>query len=158
MSEPRYDFCLAVVRKRTQLGYILDRIFLFHTPSLPQSDTERRNWYKGMENRQGIVSQIDRCYISRRVHPYPPLESLIMIDDLYLWGIIPILTVLNENVCTRIIPRNFGRRDRVVEEYLLFQHNLGAWFARLCEELNKMGGGKYIITDTSQSEVSRYSL
>lgn len=158
MSEPRYDFCLAVVRRRNQLGYVLDRIFLFHTPSLPQEDIERRKWYECLENRWGIVHQIERHYISKRVHPYPPLESLAMIDDVCLWGVIPILTVLNDTVRERIISRNFVRKDLVVEEYLLCQHNLGTWFAGLCGELNKRGGGKYILTDTSEPEVSRYAL
>ncbi len=159
MSEPRYDFCLAVVREYCQVGYALHKICLFYTPNLPQEDSERREWFRYMNNRSGICAQLEHKYRRRSHSFYPYPQGSMGKEDLCLWGIVPILTSSVPPVISeKVIKPNAARKDILIDEFFLWQNDLGEWFAGLCVGLNKMGGGKYLLTNTTQLEVSRHAL
>lgn len=160
MSEPRYDFCLAVVREFDLIGYRLEHIFLLYTPDLPQEDRLRREWCEDRGIQQQILENIEECH-DKRHHPKSLRLNASEDDDLgtlYLWGVVPILSVTKGTVFKKMEGVGFVREGKIVTDRTLYSAGLQSWFASLCEELYKKGGGKYLITNRKQSEVSKYAL
>lgn len=153
MSEPRYDFCLAVLRKNTALGFRIEYIFLVYVPDLPQQAHERKKWISKQSTFDTITDQIKRlCGYTVMKRGAKSSKGYV-----HLWAIVPMLSVTNESIIKRVShSRGFpGAQLEVLSDTHINTYNLSDFFNKLCNDLHKHGGGRY-LRKRGEKEVPRY--
>lgn len=158
MSEPRYDFCVVVVREKTDIGYMFKGLSVVYNPCIPQHYHERRKWSQDPYALHDVWKVLeDRVYCEQlyRRKPQCPIGGYVM------WDIVPILG-FDRKVAKKIVKIECLKADvdynYVVTTDFIREHKLQKWFEELCNAFHKMGGGKYIITSSRHPEVSRFTL
>lgn len=157
MPEPRYDFCLAVIRKyEAGMGYTLNQVIPVYCSSIPQDDRARREWCSNRERLLQLGRTIRFAYgrpIYDRSNNHAP-------NDYVLWGLIPLLGT-HQKIVEKVL-KGFPDTGSVpcvlTQEFIVYTPGVAAWFETVCGELTKMRGGKWVIRNSSTAEVSRYCL
>ncbi len=158
MSEPRYDFLLAVLRRRTPIGYELVGVSVIYNPHIPQNNSLRRK-YVGDKY---LLSGIERELCIEHKLPVNSIEferESVPKNAVILWGVVPIL-----GVHSAVVKKLFGyylpvdKLHFLLSREFIHKNRLEKWFEEMCSDLHKIGGGKYIITSTRTPEVPRFAL
>jgi len=162
MPEPRYDFCLAVVREFTAIGYELRGVHLIYHPSIPQKDHERIIFVSQKAFHQEICREISGTFVTGKRYPEVKLKNKKGEGEgLFLWGVVPILTTDSVKVISVIGKTiNLTELDRPVfiSHWCIYKCGLNKWFSDLCKQLVVKGGAQYLICTFKQQEVSKWAL
>ncbi len=156
MPEPRYDFCLAVVRKHGYGGFEIHKVFLVYVPEMPQQAGDRRSWLRSRERIEDISRQISSLLGGASINPRMRKSDY---GELHLWAVVPMLSVTSAQVMRS------AQYDRVPPRYYCMVYdaaqmsacNLSEFFRKLCVEFHKRGGGQFVVKQ-NKKEVSDYLL
>lgn len=160
MSEPRYDFMFAVLRKRTEIGYVFTGLSLVFNPSIPQEDAPRREFVRNPRLFEDIGDRLcEEHGLTRFAICFERKNASE--NNITLWGVVPILGIFPDVV--RQVNNGYQSRPNWEVNFLLTQkfildNSLEKWFEKMCSDLHKLGGGKYIITGTRTPEVPWFAL
>ncbi len=158
MSEPRYDFLLAVLRRRTLIGYALVGVSVIYNPQIPQDNSSRRE-YVGDKY---LLSGVERELCIEHGLPVNSIEferEGVPKNGVILWGVVPILGVYS-TVVKKISGYSLpdGEVNFLLSQEFIRKNRLEKWFEEMCTQLHKLGGGKYMITRVQKPEVPRFAL
>ncbi len=158
MSEPRYDFLLAVLRRHTRIGYELLGVSVIYNPQIPQNNSFRREYVRD----KYLLSGVEREMCIEHGLPVNSIEferEGVPKGAVVLWGVVPILGV-HAAVVKKLLGhyRPDGETHFLLTREFIRKNRLEKWFEGMCTELHRLGGGKYIITSTQTPEVPRFAL
>ena len=158
MPEPRYDFLLAVLRRRTLIGYELVGVSVIYNPQIPQNNSFRREYVRD----KYLLSGVEREMCSEHKLPVNSIEferEGAPMGAVILWGVVPMLGV--HSVVVKKIFGHYnldGHMHFLLTREFIHKNRLEKWLEGMCAELHKLGGGKYLITSTQTPEVPRFAL
>jgi len=162
MPEPRYDFCIAVVREFTAIGYELRGMHLIYHPDIPQGDRERRTFVLQGAFHQEICNEMSKTFVTRKRYPEVKLKNKKGEGEgFFLWGVVPMLTTDSAKVIRAIgktIDLTELDRPVFISHWCIYQCRLNKWFSNLCKQLVAKGGAQYLICTFKQQEVSKWAL
>jgi len=155
MSEPRYDFILAVVRQQVFGGlYKLYEVFLIYAPNLPQGGYERRIWCSDTKN----LKEVARVCGGKIFQRLEPTE----VGKLHLTGVVPMLEVVSDELTTLLKEKSKGNLLISLSSSGLMNKNLElqTLFLHFCGVLKKRSpnAGNFYVRNIAEPEVPRHLI